>query len=249
MVRSVRGEGPRPLPRRFYKQVSVSATLGILLDGKTVKTPLKAELALPTPALAAAVAAEWAAQAEVINPHAMPLTKLANTAIDRTAGNGEAITRDILAYAGNDLVCYRADYPQDLAARQAREWDPVLAWVKDRTGRAFRPTQGVGHVPQEPEALAALRPLLPDDPFLLVGYHALTTLSGSALLAMMTAERALPPPQAWEAATLDEQWQAEQWGWDSEAAAAHEARWIEFRAAAEFVYLAKGFAAEAGPLP
>jgi chaperone required for assembly of F1-ATPase len=225
--------------RRFYKEVAISPGLGILLDGKPVKTPLKAPLELPSPALASAVAAEWQAQGSTINPHSMPLTKLANTAIDRASGELKAIRRDILAYAGNDLVCYRAEAPAGLVVRQAHAWDPVLAWARQKTGVEWRTTTGLRHIEQQPEALKALADLLPERPFELVGCHALTTLSGSALLALMLLEEAISVENAWQSACAEEFWQRDQWGEDGEATARIEAQFREFGAAYQFVNLAR----------
>ena len=138
----------RPLPKRFYKSVTVTEQLGIALDGRSVKTPLKAPLVLPTRALAEAVAAEWDAQIEVINPHAMPLTKLANTAIDRAIAEKSKITAEILEFAGSDMVCYRAESPAGLVLRQTTHWDPIIAWAK--VGPESQFCNGEHHHPQAP---------------------------------------------------------------------------------------------------
>lgn len=239
----------RLLPKRFYKHVEVSAANDILLDGRTVRTPLKMELVLPTAGLASAIAAEWDAQKDFINPHAMPLTRLANTALDRGSAHAEAIKAEIMGFAACDLVCYRAESPPGLVARQSAAWDPVIAWSSQMTGPGWQVTTGVRHVEQPKALLASLAQHLPKDAFRLVGCHALTTLSGSALLALMLTEGAIEAEQAWAAACIDEQWQAEQWGHDAEAAARSASRAIEFAAAASFVNLASAVAAGVAPLP
>lgn len=231
-------ETPKPLPRRFYKQVSLSENLGIRLDGRAVRTPSKAELLLPTQALAEAVAEEWQAQIDVIDPATMPLTKYANTAIDRAGSQSEAIRQDILSYAANDLVCYRVEAPVELAKRQAGLWDPAVAWAEHRTGYRWHVTSGLKHVEQPGAALASLKQSVPVDNFSLVGCHGLTTLSGSALLALMLLEGAISVETAWQAANIEEHWQAEQWGEDAEALARSSGRKAEFQAGARFTSLA-----------
>lgn len=231
-------ETPKPLPRRFYKQVSLSENLGIRLDGRAVRTRSKAEMLLPSRALAEAVAEEWRAQVDVIDPATMPLTKYANTAIDRAGSQSEAIRQDILSYAANDLVCYRVDAPSELASRQAEMWDPVVAWAEQRTQHRWQITSGLKHVEQPAAALDTLQNLIPTDSFSLVGCHGLTTLSGSALLALMLLEGAISVETAWQAANIEEHWQAEQWGEDAEALARSSGRKAEFQAAARFTSLA-----------
>ena len=146
----------RPLPKRFYKSVAVTDQLGIALDGRNVKTPLKAPLVLPTRALAEAVAAEWDAQIDVINPHAMPLTKLANTAIDRAIAEKSKIAAEILEFAGSDMVCYRAESPAGLVLRQTTHWDPIIAWAKADLKVDFATVSTITHKRQSPAALQAL---------------------------------------------------------------------------------------------
>ena len=234
----------RRLPSRFYGAVAVErgdAGWQVLLDGRQVRTPLKAPLAMPTAAMAEASAAEWRDQAETIDPALMPVTRLANTAIDRVVGDHRArIVEEVVAYAGSDLVCYRAEAPESLVRRQAAAWDPVLAWAATHADAAFAVTAGVLHIAQPEEALAAIR-LHADrfDPFALTGIHNMMTLTGSALMALMTAAGGLAPGATWAAAHVEEDWQAEQWGVDAEAAARRRAREAEFMAAARFVGLAR----------
>jgi chaperone required for assembly of F1-ATPase len=229
----------RPLPKRFYKAVTVTGQLGIALDGRTVKTPLKAPLVLPNRALAEAVAAEWEAQVEVINPHAMPLTKLANTAIDRATTERLKIAAEILEFAGSDMVCYRAESPPGLVLRQTTHWDPVISWAKLELNVSFAAVNTISHKRQSPAALQAMEAHIEGlDPFSFVAVHNLTTLTGSALLAAMVASSKIPPDAAWLAANVDEDWQIETWGQDAEAAARRAGRLNEFSACVRFVNLA-----------
>jgi chaperone required for assembly of F1-ATPase len=229
----------RPLPKRFYKSVAVTNQLGIALDGRNVKTPLKAVLILPTRPLAEAVAAEWDAQVDVLNPHAMPLTKLANTAIDRATAEQSKMTAEILAFAGSDMVCYRAESPAGLVLRQTTHWDPVLAWAKADLNVDFATVSTIKHRRQSPAALQALETHIASlDPFSFIAVHNLATLTGSALLAAMTAAGKITADAAWLAANVDEDWQIETWGEDAEASARRAGRLMEFSACVRFVNLA-----------
>lgn len=229
----------RPLPKRFYKSVAVTDQLGIVLDGRTVKTPLKAALILPNRALAEAVAAEWDAQVDVINPHAMPLTKLANTAIDRAITERAKIAAEILEFAGSDMVCYRAESPAGLVLRQTTHWDPIIAWAKADLKLDLATVNTITHKRQSRAALRTLEAHIKGlDPFSFVAVHNLTTLTGSALLAAMTAAGKIPADAAWLAANVDEDWQIETWGEDAEATARRAGRRNEFSACVTFVNLA-----------
>ncbi len=225
--------------RRFYKTVAVTEDHGIALDGRTVKTPSRAPLHLPTRPLAEAVAAEWDAQTEQIDPASMILTKLANTAIDRVRPDRPRIVAEVVDYANSDLVCYRADAPEALAERHARAWDPVVDWARTALDAPFIVTSGIIHKPQPEAALkaheAALAPL---NDFHLAAYHSVMTLTGSALIAMMLARGATIPEAAWIAAHVDEDYQIEQWGQDEEAQARRAARYAEFMACCRFMSLA-----------
>jgi chaperone required for assembly of F1-ATPase len=226
--------------RRFYKTVSVTDDLGIALDGRVVKTPMKVPLRLPTPALAEAVAAEWAAQGEKIDPASMTLTKLANTAIDRVAVNRGTIEAEVLDYSNSDLVCYRADRPPDLVQRHTRQWDPVVDWARTTLDAPFEVRVGVMHKPQPEAALGAFGSALSDlTDFELAAFHTLMTLTGSALIALMLVRRALSPEDAWITAHVDEDYQIENWGEDAEAEARRSARLREFMAACRFLDLAR----------
>jgi chaperone required for assembly of F1-ATPase len=227
--------------RRFYKEVTVTDDLCIALDGRAVKTPLKAPLRLPTRELAEAVAEEWAGQGTEINPALMILTKLANTAIDRVRDGRARIEAEVLDFANSDLVCYRADRPPDLAARHSTFWDPVIDWARTALDAPFEVTEGVIHKPQPKAALSAHGLALKQlDDFELAAYHTIMTLTGSALIAMMLARGATLPESAWLAAHVDEDYQIEQWGQDAEAQARRAARHAEFMACCRFMELARG---------
>ncbi len=229
-------------PKRFYKNVGLTPiedaqghTLHALtLDGRMARTPARNRLAVQNRALAEALAAEWAAQAEIIDAATMPLTRLVNVALDRVPLAMDETRAEIASYAGNDLLFYRADAPEMLVARQIALWDPPLVWAARRFGAPFRTSVGILHVPQETAALAAIADSLAaiGDPLQLAALHVVTTLTGSALLALASAEGALSADAAWEAAHVDEDVQAEIWGADMEAAARRAYRRKEYDAAA-----------------
>ena len=226
--------------RRFYKTVTVSDDNAIALDGRPIKTPMKAPLRLPNRALAEAVAAEWEVQATEINPAAMPLTRLANTAIDRVSRERPKIAAEAVAYANSDLVCYRADRPPDLVARQAAAWDPVVDWARTALDAPFAVTSGVIHQPQPAAALTAFAAAVAAlDDFELAAFHTMMTLTGSALIGMMLARRAISPEEAWRIAHVDEDYQVELWGEDDEARMRRASRREEFLASCRFLSLAR----------
>jgi chaperone required for assembly of F1-ATPase len=236
-------------PKRFYKEVAIRAEDGrvsVLLDGKPIRTPAKAPLALPNAALAEAVAQEWRAQRERIEPETMPLTKLANSAIDGVRGREQAVIDDILAFAGADLVCYRAAGRDELVALQGQHWNPVLAFAKDDLAASLKLGRGVAHIEQPPASLDRIKRRLEDfDAFGLAALHVMTTLTGSAMLALGVALGRLSPEEAWEAANVDEDWQIGQWGEDAEAAERRARRWSEFEAASRMLSLRNGGKAQA----
>jgi chaperone required for assembly of F1-ATPase len=243
-MNSEHGTAPsgRPgLPRRFYKTVTLAETpegVRVLLDGRPVRTPAKRELALPTRALAEAVAAEWQAQGDHVDPGSMPLTRLVNSAIDGIAGREDEVRADIAKYAASDLVCYRAEAPVELVARQAAAWDPVLAWARDALGARLGAGQGLVPVRQPEQAVAAVeRALAPLDGLALAAHHVMTTLTGSALLALAHGRGRLTAEEAWNAAHIDEDWQISQWGEDAEATARRASRWAEMQAASRLLGL------------
>jgi chaperone required for assembly of F1-ATPase len=211
------------LPKRFYKDVTIKNEEGgaasLLLDGKPVRTPSRAHLVFPTRALAEAATDEWRAQQERIDPSTMPLTKLANSAIDGVRGHEQAVIDDILKYAGTDLLCYRAEGPKTLVASQTKHWDPVLAWAKATLDAPLNLAEGVVHVGQPQASLDRVRHALQGlDVFSLAAMHVMTTLTGSALLPLALLRGRLTPEQAWQAAHVDENFQISQWGEDAEAA-------------------------------
>ena len=212
--------------KRFYQSATVGEGGRILLDGRPVKTPGRRALAAPTAALAEAIADEWNAQGDFVDPRAMPLTGLANAAIDRIAPDAAAFARGLAIYGESDLLCYRADGPAPLAVRQSELWDPILAWAQQRYDVVFELAIGVIHMPQPPETLDRLgAAVAARDPFALAGLSPLVTISGSLLIALALADGAISVDQAWAAATLDESWQAGQWGEDEQAAAALDEQW------------------------
>jgi chaperone required for assembly of F1-ATPase len=227
--------------KRFYKQATVSPEAGgvaILLDGRPVRTPARAFLRVPTEELAEAVAAEWNAQGEQIEPHLMPLNGLANAAIDRVEPDPPAFARTLAQYGESDLLCYRAEGPISLVERQSRVWDPLLGWARTRFGVEIETTEGVMHRPQPAETVERLgRAVAARSAFQLAGLSPLVTIAGSLIVALALAEGAIGLEAAWDAAMLDEAWQAEQWGADPLAAASLENRRREFEGAYRFLTL------------
>lgn len=231
----------RNLPKRFYKQVAVGESdtgFAIELDGRTVKTPLKRPFSVPSRDMALAIAAEWDAQETHIDPSTMIITRLANTAVDRVRGDEQRIIAELRDFAGSDLVCYRAGTPDPLVARQARHWDQILDWVKATHKVQFICVEGIVHHAQSDTALAAVAGALSaEDEFRLTAIHNITTLTGSTLIAMMTAAGAMTGEEAWAAAHADEDWQIEQWGSDEEAEARRAVRKQDFDATMQFLQM------------
>jgi chaperone required for assembly of F1-ATPase len=224
--------------KRFYAAAAATADNGIRLDSRALSTPGRVPLIVPTPALAEAIAGEWNAQGEKIDPRAMPLTGLAYAAIDRIAPDPQGFARGLAAYGESDLLYYRAAGPPRLVVRQTEMWDPILAWARRRYDVDFIVTRGVIHRAQPEATLAQLgQAVAARDPFALAGLHPLVTIAGSLVVALALAEGALSLDEAWAAATVDEAWQAGQWGEDAEAAKALASRRAEFEAAARFLSL------------
>ena len=228
----------KPLPKRFYRSVTVEqgdSGYEIRLDGRAMRTPARQVFAVPTPALAEAIAAEWDAQEEVVDPRAMPMTRLANTALDGVASDPQAVAEDIVRFSGTDLLCYRAGEPQELVARQCEAWDPMIDWAHASLGSRFVLAEGVMYVEQPREAIAAFSANLGRylEPLALAAIHTMTTLTGSAILAMAVAMEAVSAEDAWKAAHVDEDWNIDLWGEDAEAAARRSRRWKEMKAAAD----------------
>lgn len=234
----------RPLPKRFYREVSVAAAEDghrVLLDMRPARTPRKALLAVPTAALAGAVAAEWEAQTDTIDPAVMPLTRLVNTAIDGVTGREAEVWSDVVKYAGSDLLCYRAEGPAKLVRRQALLWDPVLDWAEVRLGGRLAVQSGIMPVPQPEAAIAGFARAIADLGALrLTALHAMTTLTGSALLAFAVVDGFMTGPEAWAAANVDEDHQIAEWGEDLEAAGRREKRRLEMAAAGRLAMLLGG---------
>lgn len=230
------------LPKRFYKEASVGEAGGafaVLLDGKSAKTPARNNLALPNTALASAVAAEWNAIEGDIDPAKLPLTRLANLAIDAVANAPQPVVEEIVQYAASDLVVYRAEQPEGLVALQNERWNPVLDWAAAKLGARFSLAEGVKHVHQPDEALALVRETAEklSKPFALTATSSATNIGGSALIALALANGALTGDEAWNAAHVDEQWNISQWGEDEEAQRRLAARHTEFTAAARMLAL------------
>ncbi len=208
--------------KRFWTTAAVApveAGFAVELDGRGVRTPAKAPLVLPTEALAEAVAGEWAAQEGEVKPLTMPFTRSANAAIDKVRVQKGEVADMLAAYGDADLVCYRAEAPQELMERQAARWDPVLDWAEAALGVRLQPRQGVMHAPQEAAALARLREAVHEmSSFRLAAFHDLVSLTGSLLLGFAVARDWRPADEIWRLSRLDEDWQEEQWGPDEEAA-------------------------------
>lgn len=229
--------------KRFYKDAAVvlgEDSWSIALDGRPIRTPARALLTLPTQRLAEAVADEWRAQGEDVNPASMPMTGLANAAIDHVATNHADFAAGVARYAQSDLLCYRADGPEALVARQAAAWDPLLDWARARYDVAFAVTRGIIPVPQPDETLARLGAAVAAlDPFTLTGLSTLVTLSGSLVCGLAVVEGGHDLDAVWQAAEIDEAWQVEQWGEDAEAAARSARRSAEFALAGAFCTMSR----------
>jgi chaperone required for assembly of F1-ATPase len=225
----------RALRRRFFTAAGVAEGadgFAVTLDGRPVMTPGRHPLRVPRRAIAETIAQEWQAQGEYIDPVTMPTTRLANSIVEAVAAAPEPVAAGIVTYLGSDLVCYRAERPEGLVARQARHWDPVLAWARDRLRAAFVTATGVTFAPQPPEAVARAALAIPHEPWRLGAVHAVTTLTGSALIALMLAEGDIGAEAAWTAAHVDEDWNMEFWGRDELALQRRAYRHAEMAAAA-----------------
>lgn len=234
------GREKRKVLKRFYKKAEAApheSGFAILLDGRVVKTPAKQPLAVPAPKLAEALAAEWDAQKDEIDPRNMRLTKLANTAIDLVVPRRDQVIAEIVNFAGTDLLCYRADAPTALVERQAALWDPLLGWAAEQ-GVSFTVTAGLMHVPQPQTSLDAYgRAVAALDPFRIAGLHNAVTLTGSAVLGLAVALGRLTPEEAFDIAHLDEHWQMEISGRDEEEEARLAGRRSELLETGRFIAL------------
>ena len=227
--------------KRFWKQASVDRVEGgfaVRLDARPVKTPAKAAFVLPTQAMAAACALEWDAQTAAIKPDTMPMTRYANSAIDKVAHQFAEVAEIVAAYGGTDLLCYRAPWPAALSDRQAAGWDPLLRWADEALGAPLEVTAGVTHKAQPTASLARLSDLTAAlTPFQLAGLHDLVAISGSLVLGLAVAQGRLDANSAFDLSRIDEHWQAEEWGQDEDAAALEQHKREAFSDAARFFAL------------
>jgi chaperone required for assembly of F1-ATPase len=209
-------------PKRFWETASVTPVDGgwtVMLDGRAVRTPAKAPLVLPTAALAELVASEWDAQQGEVRPETMPATRMANSAIDKVQPQFAEVAEMLAEYAGTDLLCYRAEEPEPLAARQAERWNPLLAWAEAHYGAPLLVTRGIVHVPQPAGSLQELRAaILAQGPHQLAALHDLIAITGSLVLGLAIAEGRITADDGFDLSRIDEHWQIEQWGQDEEAA-------------------------------
>ncbi len=223
------------LRKRFYGRAHVGDDTGegfaLLLDGKPVRTPARRALVAPVRSLADAIAREWEAQKEVIDPARMPLTRLANVTIDGVTDAPGAVTDEIVKYLGSDLLCYRADVPPALVERQSALWNPVLDWARDNLNARFVQIEGIVFAAQPEAAIASARAAIPHNVWRLGAVAAITTLTGSALLALALNAGAFDADAVWAAANVDEDWQMSQWGSDTQALERRAGRYAEFEAA------------------
>ncbi|MEO1732538.1 MAG: ATP12 family protein [Pseudomonadota bacterium] len=208
--------------KRFWTDSTVMTSehgYSVLLDGRSVKTPAKTAFLVPTRALAEAVAKEWAAQEDTIDPRTMPYTRTANAAIDKVAAQHGEVADLLADYGDTDLLCYRAEHPDGLVDRQADLWDPALNWASDALGARLEPRSGLMHAPQPAGALAGLRARVHKlSNFELAAFHDLVSLTGSLVLGFAAMHDWKSPDEIWDISRLDERWQEEHWGLDEEAA-------------------------------
>jgi chaperone required for assembly of F1-ATPase len=248
-LKAARRDMKRPLPKRFYEQVAVQPLdegFGIALDGKPVHTPARARMVVPTEKLAEALAEEWRAQGPEIDPAKMPKTRLVNTALDGVAREKNAVAAEIAKFAGSDLICYRAAAPESLIAEQDAAWNPILDFFREKFSARFLCSQGVIYVAQPPGSLEAILRAVerqaegPDGALRLAALNVLTTLTGSALIALALVHGGLDFDSAWAAAHVDEDHQMRLWGADDEALARREARKAEMSSALEVLQALDG---------
>jgi chaperone required for assembly of F1-ATPase len=228
------------LRRRFYETVTVSEEDGgfaLKLDGRATRTPACRALATPTRDLAEAIASEWRAQGDHVDPATMPLTRLANSVIDGVADATGQVAAEAEKYLGTDLVFYRAAAPERLVGRQSQAWDPLLDWAREAFGARFVLSQAMAYVAQPEPAMAAMRAAFPRDPWRLGAFHSMTTLTGSGMIALAVLHSRLSADQAWSAAHVDEDWNMERWGRDALALKRRAFRFAEMQAAATVLAL------------
>lgn len=230
--------------RVFWQEVTVEEEGGghaVRLDGRALKTPAKADLRLPTRALAEAMAAEWRAQAGEVRPDTMPLTRAANSAIDRVSLNCDAVIAEITGYGASDLLCYRAPHPEELAAKQAAAWNPLLAWAAEALRAPLAVTSGVMHLRQSAASLDALETAVRGhSAWDLTALFDLVSISGSLVIGLAISRGQITASEAWPLSRIDEAWNIAQWGEDAEAAAQSEARRLAFVQAERLLRLLNG---------
>lgn len=235
-VQAAREHTKRNLPKRFYERVSVELKDGdyaVLLDGRSIKTPGRNALVFKKEMIAEGVAAEWELQDKEIDPGTMPLTRIAHSAIDAVDDKFSDVADEITRYAGNDHLCYRAESPAELVSRQKAQWDPVVQWAEELLGGSFALSEGIMHVAQDEAVTSAYREQLNKyDALELASIHTVTSITGSALLALALAAQAFDDETVWSAAHVDEDWNIELWGQDEEAARIRRFKYEEFKAAA-----------------
>ena len=235
---AVRRATRTPRRKRFYARadlLEIDGGFTVTLDGKPIRTPSGRQVVAPVKEIAEAVAAEWEAQRDTIDPLTMPMTRFANSVVQSVVDRAELVADDVAKYLQSDLLFYRAGHPEALVAREAEHWDPVLFWAADALGAHFILAEGVVHVRQPDAAVQAARAAFPADPWSIAALHVVTTLTGSALLALALAHGVLDPDSVWTAAHVDEDWNASKWGVDAEVAARRAARLVDFRAAASIL--------------
>jgi chaperone required for assembly of F1-ATPase len=238
-----------PQRKRFYGAAGVAEMDGgftVTLDGKPIRTPSGRLITIPARAIAETISAEWEAQAEMIDPTTMPMTRFANSVVEAVVDRIGPVTEDIARYFHSDLLFYRAGHPGALVARESKHWDPVLFWAADELNAHFILAQGITHVRQPEQAVSAARAALPDNPWSLAALHVVTSLTGSALLALALLRGVLDADAVWAAAHVDEDWNIEQWGGDEEASERRASRAVDFRAAAQIVAVMREQATQAG---
>ncbi len=229
--------------KRFWKTATVEKAgdgYQVLLDGRKLRTPVKSELIVPSREMAEAIAAEWDAQEEKIDPMTMPVTRSANAAIDKVGPMHAEVAALVSEYGGTDLLCYRAESPEGLVKRQSEAWDPLLEWAAETLSAPLKPTTGVMHVEQDAAALENLAKRVSDmDNFQLAAFHDLVGMSGSLIIGFATIHGFLPVPELWRRSRIDEDWQVEQWGEDDEATATEAGKREGFEHAARFYFMVK----------
>ena len=227
--------------KRFYTLATVDPVdggLGVFLDGRPVRTPGKRILTVPHRALADALAGEWLAQGETVDPSSMGLTRLSNSATDVVAERRAEIIDEVAKFAETDLLCYRAEEPEDLALAQDEAWQPLLDWMDRDHGVRLQVTRSIMPVAQSAASLAGVRDLVSTfADFPLTGLHAASAAMGSVVVGLGMATGRVGPDAAFEISVLDESYQTERWGEDSEAAARRENLRAEITNAARFLSL------------